>query len=161
MNAASPGVINVFMPNRFYKTDDEYLHKLSEIMAIEYETITKSNIQVQLDCPDLALARHMNFKELSEQEFLKRAEIQIECLNEALTNVDVNMTRMHICWGNYEGPHTHDIPLEKILPIILKSKIKYFLIESSNPRHAHEWKVFQDIKLPKVYVLVPGVIYST
>ena len=128
MNAASPGVINVFMPNRFYKTDDEYLHKLSEIMAIEYETITKSNIQVQLDCPDLALARHMNFKELSEQEFLKRAEIQIECLNEALTNVDVNMTRMHICWGNYEGPHTHDIPLEKILPIILKSKIKYFLI---------------------------------
>ncbi len=161
MNAASPGVINVFMPNRFYKTDDEYLHKLSEIMAIEYETITKSNIQVQLDCPDLALARHMNFKELSEQEFLKRAEIQIECLNEALTNVDVNMTRMHICWGNYEGPHTHDIPLEKILPIILKSKIKYFLIESSNPRHAHEWKVFQDIKLPKDKVLVPGVIDST
>ena len=161
MNAASPGVINVFMPNRFYKTDDEYLHKLSEIMAIEYETITKSNIQVQLDCPDLALARHMNFKELSEQEFIKRAEIQIECLNEALTNVDVNMTRMHICWGNYEGPHTHDIPLEKILPIILKSKIKYFLIESSNPRHAHEWKVFQDIKLPKDKVLVPGVIDST
>ena len=149
MNAASPGVINVFMPNRFYKTDDEYLHKLSEIMAIEYETITKSNIQVQLDCPDLALARHMNFKELSEQEFLKRAEIQIECLNEALTNVDVNMTRMHICWGNYEGPHTHDIPLEKILPIILKAKVKFLLIEASNPRHAHEWRVFEKIKLPK------------
>ena len=98
---------------------------------------------------------------LSEDEFIKRAELQIECLNSALSNVDVEQTRMHICWGNYEGPHTHDIALEKILPIILKSKIKYFLIESSNPRHAHEWKVFQDIKLPKDKVLVPGVIDST
>ena len=161
MNSASPGVINVFMPNKFYRTEDEYLDKLSNIMAKEYELITKSNIQVQLDCPDLALARHMNFKNLSEDEFIKRAELQIECLNSALSNVDVEQTRMHICWGNYEGPHTHDIALEKILPIILKSKVKYFLIESSNPRHAHEWKVFQDIKLPKDKVLVPGVIDST
>ena len=161
MNSASPGVINVFMPNKFYSTEDEYLDKLSNIMAKEYELITKSDIQVQLDCPDLALARHMNFKNLSEDEFIKRAELQIECLNSALSNVDVEQTRMHICWGNYEGPHTHDIALEKILPIILKSKIKYFLIESSNPRHAHEWKVFQDIKLPKDKVLVPGVIDST
>ena len=161
MNAASPGVINVFMPNKFYNSDDEYLNKLSNIMATEYEKITDANIQVQLDCPDLALARHMNFKDLSEDEFLKRAEIQIECLNTALQNVDNEMTRMHICWGNYEGPHTHDIALEKILPIILKSKIKYFLIESSNPRHAHEWKVFEEIKLPKDKVLVPGVIDST
>ena len=161
MNAASPGVINVFMPNKFYNSDDEYLNKLSNIMATEYEKITDANIQVQLDCPDLALARHMNFKNLSEDEFLKRAEIQIECLNTALQNVDNEMTRMHICWGNYEGPHTHDIALEKILPIILKSKIKYFLIESSNPRHAHEWKVFEEIKLPKDKVLVPGVIDST
>ena len=161
MNAASPGVINVFMPNKFYNSEEEYLDKLSNIMAKEYETITKSEIQVQLDCPDLALARHMNFKDLSEDEFIKRAEIQIECLNAAMENVDVEKTRMHICWGNYEGPHTHDIALEKILPIILKSKIKYFLIESSNPRHSHEWKVFQDIKLPKDKVLVPGVIDST
>ena len=141
--------------------EEEYLDKLSNIMAKEYETITKSEIQVQLDCPDLALARHMNFKDLSEDEFIKRAEIQIECLNAAMENVDVEKTRMHICWGNYEGPHTHDIALEKILPIILKSKIKYFLIESSNPRHSHEWKVFQDIKLPKDKILVPGVIDST
>ena len=161
MNSASPGVINDFMPNKFYSTEDEYLDKLSNIMAKEYEVITKSNIHVQLDCPDLALARHMNFKNLSEDEFIKRAELQIECLNSALSNVDIEQTRMHICWGNYEGPHTHDIALEKILPIILKSKIKYFLIESSNPRHAHEWKVFQDIKLPKDKVLVPGVIDST
>ena len=161
MNAASPGVINVFMPNKFYNSEEEYLDKLSNIMAKEYETITKSEIQVQLDCPDLALARHMNFKDLSEDEFIKRAEIQIECLNAAMENVDVEKTRMHICWGNYEGPHTHDIALEKILPVILKSKIKYFLIESSNPRHSHEWKVFQDIKLPKDKILVPGVIDST
>ena len=161
MNSASPGVINVFMPNKFYSTEDEYLDKLSNIMAKEYELITKSDIQVQLDCPDLALARHMNFKNLSEDEFIKRAELQIECLNSALSNVDVEQTRMHICWGNYEGPHTPDSALEKILPIILKSKVKYFLIESSNPRHAHEWKVFQDIKLPKDKVLVPGVIDST
>ena len=161
MNSASPGVINVFMPNKFYSTEDEYLEKLSNIMAKEYELITKSDIQVQLDCPDLALARHMNFKNLSEDDFIKRAELQIECLNSALSNVDIEQTRMHICWGNYEGPHTHDIALQKILPIILKSKIKYFLIESSNPRHAHEWKVFQDIKLPKDKVLVPGVIDST
>ena len=161
LNSASPGVINVFMPNKFYSTEDEYLDKLSNIMAKEYELITKSDIQVQLDCPDLALARHMNFKNLSEDEFIKRAELQIECLNSALSNVEVEQTRMHVCWGNYEGPHTHDIALEKILPIILKSKIKYFLIESSNPRHAHEWKVFQDIKLPKDKVLVPGVIDST
>ena len=130
-------------------------------MAIEYETITKSNIQVQLDCPDLALARHMNFKELSEQEFLKRAEIQIECLNEALTNVDVNMTRMHICWGNYEGPHTHDIGLNKIIEIAFKAKINKYLIESANPRHAHEWEVFENIKLPKDKIIIPGVIEST
>ena len=161
MNAASPGVINVFMPNKFYNSEEEYLDKLSNIMAKEYETITKSEIQVQLDCPDLALARRMNFKDLSEDEFIKRAEIQIECLNAAMENVDVEKTRMHICWGNYEGPHTHDIALEKILLIILKSKIKYFLIESSNPRHSHEWKVFQDIKLPKNKILVPGVIDST
>ena len=161
MNAASPGVINVFMPNKFYKSEQEYLDKLSCIMAKEYEAITKSNIHVQLDCPDLALARHMNFKSLSENEFIKRAELQIECLNSALSNVDIDQTRMHICWGNYEGPHTHDIALEKILPVILKSKIKYFLIESSNPRHAHEWKVFQEIKLPKDKILVPGVIDST
>ena len=161
MNAASPGVINVFMPNKFYASDDEYLNKLSSIMANEYEQITNANIHVQLDCPDLALARHMNFKDLSEEDFLKKAEMQIECLNHALKNVDIEKTRMHICWGNYEGPHTHDIALKKILPIILKSKIKYFLIESSNPRHAHEWKVFEEIKLPKDKVLVPGVIDST
>jgi len=161
MNAASPGVISVFMPNKFYKDDDEYMEKLSFLMAKEYKAITKANIQLQLDCPDLALARHMSYKSLSDEDFLKRAERQIEYLNNSLADVQSDMIRMHICWGNYEGPHTHDISLEKILPIILKAKVKYFLIESSNPRHSHEWKIFQDIKLPKDKILVPGLIDST
>jgi len=161
MNAASPGVINVFMPNKFYKNDDEYLEKLSNIMSAEYKTITKNNLQLQLDCPDLALARHMNYKDLSDEEFLQRAEKQIEALNNALINIPSEQVRMHICWGNYEGPHTFDIDLEKILPIILKANVKFLLIESSNPRHAHEWQVFKDINLPKDKVIAPGVIDST
>ena len=161
MNAASPGVISVFMPNKFYKNDDEYMERLSLLMRNEYKAITKANIQLQIDCPDLALARHMSYKSLSDEDFLKRAEKQIEYLNNSLVDVSSDMTRMHICWGNYEGPHTHDISLEKILPIILKAKVKYFLIESSNPRHSHEWKIFKDIKLPKDKILVPGLIDST
>ena len=161
MNAASPGVINVFMPNKFYKDDDTYLEKLSEIMSAEYKLITDNNLQLQLDCPDLALARHMNYKDLSEEDFLVRAEKQIEALNNALIGIPSELIRMHICWGNYEGPHTFDIGLEKILPIILKANLKYLLIESSNPRHSHEWQVFNEIVLPKDKVIVPGVIDST
>ena len=161
MNSASPGVINIFMPNKFYKDDDEYLEKLSNMMSLEYQAIIKSNLHLQLDCPDLALARHMNYKHLSDNEFLKRAERQVEALNYSLKGIPSDQIRMHICWGNYEGPHTFDIPLEKILPIILKANVKYLLIESSNPRHAHEWKVFENIKLPSEKIVVPGVIDST
>ena len=161
MNSASPGVINVFMPNKFYKSDDEYLEKLSNLMSKEYELISKNGLHLQIDCPDLALARHMNYKDLSEKEFLIRAEKQVEAINNSLKNVPYDNTRMHVCWGNYEGPHTHDIPLVKILPLILKTNVKYILIESSNPRHAHEWRVFEEIKLPKNKIVVPGVIDST
>ena len=161
MNSASPGVINVFLPNKYYKNDDEYLEKLSSIMSDEYETITSKNLYLQIDCPDLALARHMNFKDIDEKSFLHRAEKQIEALNASLAAVPQDQIRIHICWGNYEGPHTFDVALEKILPIVLKAKTKYLLIESSNPRHAHEWKVFENIKLPKDKVIVPGVIDST
>ena len=161
MNSASPGVINVFLPNKYYKNDDEYLDKLSSIMSDEYETITSKNLYLQIDCPDLALARHMNFKDMDEKSFLHRAEKQIEALNASLAAVPQDQIRIHICWGNYEGPHTFDVGLEKILPIVLKAKTKYLLIESSNPRHAHEWKVFENIKLPKDKVIVPGVIDST
>ena len=161
MNAASPGVISAFLPNKFYKNDDEYLENLSNVMKSEYEEIVSNGIYLQLDCPDLALARHMTFKDLSEQEFLKRAEKQVEYLNYAIKNIDKTKIRMHICWGNYEGPHIHDISLNKIMPIVLKANVETILIESSNPRHSHEWEVFEDIKLPNDKMIAPGVIDST
>ena len=161
MNAASPGVISAFLPNQFYKDDDEYLENLSKIMSKEYEEIVSSGLHLQLDCPDLALARHMTFKDLTEEEFLKRAEKQIEFLNKSLENIPQSKIRMHICWGNYEGPHTHDISLEKILPLVLKANVKTYLLESSNPRHSHEWQVFENIKLPKDKTIAPGVVDST
>ena len=161
MNAASPGVISAFLPNKFYKDDDEYLDALSNIMAAEYEEIVSSDINLQLDCPDLALARHMTFKDLSEVEFLKRAEKQIEFLNHSIKKIPSSKIRMHICWGNYEGPHSHDISLEKILPLILKANVGTYLLESSNPRHSHEWQAFENIKVPKDKIIAPGVIDST
>ena len=161
INSASPGVISNFLPNKFYKNDDDYLEALSKIMKTEYDEITKNDLLLQIDCPDLALARHMTFKNVSDEEFLVRAEKQIECLNEAIKDIDASKLRMHICWGNYEGPHIHDIGLEKILPIALKANIQTYLIEASNPRHAHEWQVFENIKLPNDKVIVPGVIDST
>ena len=161
MNSASPGVISNFLPNKFYKNDDDYLNSLSKIMKLEYEEITNNNLYLQIDCPDLALARHMTFKDVDEKTFLFRAEKQVEFLNEAVRDIDSSKLRMHICWGNYEGPHTYDIALEKILPIAFKANIQTYLIEASNPRHAHEWKVFENIKVPNDKIIVPGVIDST
>ena len=161
MNAASPGVIALFLPNKFYETQDQYLEALASLMAIEYKSITDTELLVQLDCPDLALARHMIYRDLSEKEFLIQAEKQIEYLNFALKDIKPEQVRIHICWGNYEGPHTHDIGLDKILPIIYKAKVKYISLESSNPRHTHEWKVFDHFKLPQDKIIIPGVIDST
>ena len=161
MNAASPGVISAFLPNKFYKNDDEYLNALSNLMKLEYEEIVSDGIYLQLDCPDLALARHMTFKDLSDEDFLARAEKQIEFLNQSIENIPQSNIRMHICWGNYEGPHSHDISLEKILPLILKANVGTYLLESSNPRHAHEWQAFEGIKLPQDKIIAPGVIDST
>ena len=161
MNAASPGVISAFLPNKFYKNDDEYLDALSNIMKTEYEEIVSNDINLQLDCPDLALARHMTFKDLSEKDFLKRAEKQIEFLNNSIKNIPQSKIRMHICWGNYEGPHSHDISLDKILPLALKANVGTYLLESSNPRHSHEWQAFENIKVPKDKIIAPGVIDST
>ena len=161
MNAASPGVISAFLPNKFYKDDDEYLDALSNIMTSEYEEIISNDINLQLDCPDLALARHMTFKDLSEEDFLKRAEKQIEFLNNSIKNIPQSKIRMHICWGNYEGPHSHDISLDKILPLALKANVGTYLLESSNPRHSHEWQAFENIKVPKDKIIAPGVIDST
>ena len=161
MNSPSPGVICNFLPNKFYKNDDEYLEKLSDIMKFEYEKIIDSGLSLQIDCPDLALSRHMIYKNISEQDFLKRANKHVEVLNKSLENIDPSKVRMHICWGNYEGPHTHDIGLNKIIDIAFKANVSKYLIESANPRHAHEWEVFESIKLPKDKIIIPGVIEST
>jgi 5-methyltetrahydropteroyltriglutamate--homocysteine methyltransferase len=130
-------------------------------MQEEYETIVNAGFKLQVDCPDLAMARHTGFQDLSEGDFLKRAEHQVDVLNHALRNVPASALRMHVCWGNYEGPHDHDIPLEKILHIVLKAKPSAILFEASNPRHAHEWAVWRDAKLPEDKVLVPGLLTST
>lgn len=160
MNAASPGVIAVFQDNHYYPSDDAYLQALADIMKEEYEAIVDAGFILQIDCPDLAMGRHTAFRELSDRQFLARAAVQIEALNSALENIAADRVRMHICWGNYEGPHHRDIPLAAILDEVLKAKPKGLLIEASNPRHAHEWKVFAERGFPDDKVLIPGVIDS-
>lgn len=161
MNAASPGVVSAFQPNRHYPTHAAYVEAIGEAMRVEYETIVNAGFVLQLDCPDLAMARHTGFQDLSEPEFLKRAGHQVEVMNHALRNIPAQRTRMHVCWGNYEGPHDHDIPLEKIIDIILKAKPAGIQFEASNPRHAHEWAVWRDTRIPEEKILIPGLLTST
>jgi len=163
MNAASPGVISLFLQNDFYKTREEYLSALADAMKTEYETIVASGLDLQLDCPDLALSRHMLFNDLSDDEFLKVAASHVEALNYALKDVPEEKVRIHICWGNYEGPHCCDIPMDKMFSTLMSANAGYLLFETSNPRHAHEWTVFIDRKseIPDNKVLVPGVVDTT
>ena len=163
MNAASPGVISLFLQNDFYATREDYLQTLAEAMKEEYETIVASGLDLQLDCPDLALSRHMLFTDLSDEEFLKVAASHVEALNYALSDVPAEKVRVHICWGNYEGPHVCDIPMSKMFDTLMSTKSRYVLFETSNPRHGHEWAVFKDRKsdIPDDKVLVPGVVDST
>jgi 5-methyltetrahydropteroyltriglutamate--homocysteine methyltransferase len=158
MNAASPGLITAFQPNRFYPTHEAYLADLVDAMRPEYEAIVAAGFDLQLDSPDIAMAAHTGFQDLSEADFLKRAAQNIEALNAATANIPADRLRMHICWGNYEGPHDHDIALEKVMGIILKSRATRLLFEAANPRHEHEWIVWRDAGLPDDRVLVPGVI---
>jgi 5-methyltetrahydropteroyltriglutamate--homocysteine methyltransferase len=158
MPAASPGVVSAFQPNRHYPSHAAYIGAVADAMKEEYETIAAAGIVVQLDSPDLAMARHTGFQDLTEAEFLKQAEQQIEALNHALQNVPASSARLHLCWGNYEGPHNFDIPLQKILSIVLKGKPQAISFEAANPRHAHEWTVWRDAKLPDDKVLIPGVV---
>ncbi|HAG45957.1 MAG TPA: epoxyalkane--coenzyme M transferase [Gammaproteobacteria bacterium] len=160
MNAASPGVVSLFHTNRFYPDDDEYLEALAAVMRREYEAIHAAGLMLQIDCPDLAMGRHTQFRELSATDFLKRATVQVEVLNAALVNIPANRVRMHVCWGNYEGPHHLDIPLEQLFDTLMAAKPNGLLIESSNPRHAHEWELFRSRSLPDEKVLIPGVIDS-
>ncbi len=163
MNAASPGVISLFLQNDFYPSRQAYLAALADAMKAEYEEIVAAGLDLQLDCPDLALSRHMLFTDLSDEEFIKVAETHVEALNHALTNVPQDRVRIHICWGNYEGPHVCDIDMVKVLPTLLRAKATYLLFETSNPRHAHEWEVFTEraAEIPEDRVLVPGVVDTT
>jgi 5-methyltetrahydropteroyltriglutamate--homocysteine methyltransferase len=161
MTSASPGVISVFQPNQYYPTHEAYVEALAEVMKEEYEAIVAAGFLLQIDCPDLAMAHHTTFQDIPEDEFLKRAEAQVEALNYALTNVSAESVRMHICWGNYEGPHDHDIPVERIMPILLKAKPQAYQFEASNPRHGHEWKAWRDAPIPDDKILIPGVLDST
>lgn len=163
MNAASPGVIALFLQNGFYSTREHYLAALADAMREEYETIAASGLDLQLDCPDLALSRHMLFTELSDAEFVGIAESHVEALNHALANVPQEKVRIHICWGNYEGPHVCDIPMDKVFSTLMRAKARYVLFETANPRHAHEWTVFQERRreIPDDKILVPGVVDTT
>jgi 5-methyltetrahydropteroyltriglutamate--homocysteine methyltransferase len=160
MNAVSPGTIAVFQPNEYYPSHETYMAALAGAMRSEYEMIVGSGLLLQVDCPDLAMGRHSRFRNMTDEEFLKAAEIQVEALNHALANVPADRVRMHVCWGNYEGSHVHDMPLDRILPIALRAKPMALLLEGANPRHEHEWEIWERVKLPDDKVLIPGVIAS-
>ncbi len=161
MNAASPGVIALFQPNRHYSTPEAYLGALADAMAHEYRAIVDAGLILQLDSPDLGLGRHMLSKDKSDDEYRKLAATHVDALNHALDGIPKDRVRLHVCWGNYEGPHHHDAPMEMVLPIALRANVGALLFESSNPRHAHEWEVFANADLPDDLILIPGVLDST
>jgi 5-methyltetrahydropteroyltriglutamate--homocysteine methyltransferase len=158
LNAASPGVVASFQPNQYYPTLEAYVGAVAEAMAPEYEAIANAGLLLQVDCPDLAMSRHTGFQDLSDGEFLKRAEADVEALNHALARVPRDKVRIHVCWGNYEGPHDKDIALERIMAIVRKAKAGAISFEAANPRHEHEWTVWRDARLPDDLVLIPGLI---
>ena len=161
MTAASPGVIAHFLRNEHYPTREAYLARLVDVMKEEYDAIHRAGFVLQVDCPDLAMSRHLAFPDLSEPQFLKIAEANVEALNHALRDIPADRMRLHLCWGNYEGPHHRDIPLQRILPIALRARPQALSFEGANPRHEHEWIVFRDIKLPDDRIIIPGVVDTT
>ncbi|MCY4625367.1 MAG: cobalamin-independent methionine synthase II family protein [Chloroflexi bacterium] len=161
LTAASPGVIAHFLGNQYYATREEYLATLSDVMKQEFEAIVEAGFVLQLDCPDLAMSRHMRFPDLDIADFLKIAEGNVEALNHAISGIPADRVRLHLCWGNYEGPHHRDVPLRDILPVVLKANVGAISMEGANPRHAHEWAVFKDVPLPDDMAVIPGVIDST
>jgi len=160
MSAASPGVVSLFFRNDFYKDQEEYLFAIAAAMRHEYETIAKAGFILQIDCPDLAMGRHIQYAALSVDEFRSRARLHIEALNHALANIPPEQLRMHLCWGNYEGPHHCDVPLADIIDVVFLARPGAISFEAANPRHAHEWAVFERVKLPEGKILIPGVIES-
>jgi 5-methyltetrahydropteroyltriglutamate--homocysteine methyltransferase len=161
MTAASPGVIAHFLRNEHYPSREAYLARLVDVMKEEYDAIHRAGFVLQVDCPDLAMSRHLAFPELSNAQFLKIAEGNVEALNHALRDIPPDRLRLHLCWGNYEGPHHRDIPLREILPVALRARPQALSFEGANPRHEHEWIVFRDVKLPDDRLIIPGVLDST
>ena len=161
MTAASPGVIANFLPNEYYPSEESYLYALAEVMKDEYNAIAASGLILQIDCPDLAMTRVSQFSHLSEEEFKKIVELHVEVINYALKDIEPERTRMHLCWGNTEGPHHHDIPLKEIVQLVLRARPLGLSFEGANPRHGHEWKVWEDVQLPEGKLLIPGVLDTT
>jgi len=160
MSAASPGVISLFFRNDYYKDQETYLYAIAEAMREEYECVAGAGIVLQIDCPDLGMGRHIQYADLSLAEFRKRARLHVEALNHALRNVPAEQLRIHLCWGNYEGPHHHDVALADVIDVVLLAKPQAISLEAANPRHAHEWALFEKLKLPEGRILIPGVIES-
>jgi 5-methyltetrahydropteroyltriglutamate--homocysteine methyltransferase len=165
MNSASPGVVAVFQPNQHYPTQEAYIAALANALQAEYETIVAAGLDLQIDAPDLAMGRHIRFREVSDEEFLRNAYLQVDALNHALRNIPRDRVRMHLCWGNYDGPHHYDVALDLILPVVLKARVGTLVFEAANPRHAHEWEIWAESNrrgmLPDDLILAPGVLDST
>ena len=160
MTAASPGVVSLFFRNEHYPTEEAYLFAIAEAMRQEYETIAKAGIILQIDCPDLGMGRHIQHADLSLADWRKKAQLHVEALDHAVANIPPDQLRMHLCWGNYEGPHHCDVPLADVIDIVFRARPSAIAIEAANPRHAHEWKLFETVKLPEGKLLIPGVIES-
>jgi 5-methyltetrahydropteroyltriglutamate--homocysteine methyltransferase len=161
VSAASPGVISLFFKNEHYPSHEAYLFAIAEAMRHEYEAVARAGFVLQVDCPDLGMGRHIQFADLSLDEFRAMARVHVEALNHALANVSPEQARLHLCWGNYEGPHHHDVALADIIEIAFSARPRAISFEASNPRHAHEWRVFERVRLPDGMVIIPGVIDST
>ena len=161
MTAASPGVIANFLPNEYYPTEEAYLYALADVMKDEYNAIADAGLLLQIDCPDLAMTRVTQFSHLTVEEFKKIVELHVEVINYALKDIDPERMRLHLCWGNTEGPHHHDVPLKEIVDLVLKARPNGLSFEGANPRHAHEWKLWEEVTLPDGKLLIPGVLDST
>jgi 5-methyltetrahydropteroyltriglutamate--homocysteine methyltransferase len=160
MSAASPGVVSLFFRNDYYKDFETYIYAIADAMRHEYESVAKAGFVLQIDCPDLAMGRHIQYADLNLAEFRKRAQMHVEALNHAVANIPVEQLRMHLCWGNYEGPHHRDVPLADVIDIVFMARASAISLEAANPRHAHEFALFETVKLPDGKVLIPGVIES-
>jgi 5-methyltetrahydropteroyltriglutamate--homocysteine methyltransferase len=160
LTAASPGVVSLFFRDEHYGSEEAYLDAIAEAMRVEYEAIARAGLVLQIDCPDLGMGRHIQHADLSLPEWRKKAALHVEVLNHALRNIAPTQLRMHLCWGNYEGPHHCDVPLADVIDIVFRARPSAIALEAANPRHAHEWQLFESVKLPEGKMLIPGVIES-